>query len=187
MNFLSRLFRGIYSKKAKKVLVEEIFDNYLKSQASLRDELSNTQNGLRGSRILLVEDCPDQQRLTLSYLKKQECLVDLECNGDSAFLRLCEEKRQSNPYDYVIMDLYLINSNGIEATVRIRELDPTVSIVGITAYVTPDVERLWKAAGCNVFLPKPFTKEQLIDSLTFLKARRFDSFVRRQPAMAAIS
>ena len=175
MKPILEIIKRLTKKSADKVLVEEIFDSYLKSQESLQQQLSKNRSSLDGSRVLLVEDCPDQQRLTLGFLKEETREIELECNGDAALLKVLDAKNQGKPFDFVIMDLYLIDSNGIEATIKIREVDAMVSIVGITAYGTPDVEKLWKAAGCDIYLAKPFTKDQLIESLRFLKAKQFDS------------
>jgi hypothetical protein len=62
MKPILEIIKRLTKKSANKVLVEEIFDNYLKSQSSLQRQLSKNRNSLAGSRVLLVEDCPDQQR-----------------------------------------------------------------------------------------------------------------------------
>lgn len=136
----------------------EIWDQYARRQPDLRP----TGSLCAKWRVLLVEDCPDQQRLTSRFLKGHVAEVELECNGDASVELVSRGIREKKRFDLIILDLYLLDSNGIEATIRIRDLDPSVPIIGITAYATDDIRKIWLASGCDYFLAKPFTKESLL-------------------------
>jgi PAS domain S-box-containing protein len=62
----------------------------------------------RNWRVLLVEDCPDQQRLTCRFLKGHVAEVDLECNGDASVDLVYRAIREKNRFDLIILDLYSI-------------------------------------------------------------------------------
>lgn len=136
----------------------EILDLYTKNRECPKSE----GNSCRDWRVLLVEDCPDQQRLTCNFLKGHVAEVDLECNGDASVDLVSKAIRERKRFDLIILDLYLLDSNGIEATIRIRDLDPSVPIIGITAHATDDIRKIWLASGCDHFLAKPFNKESLL-------------------------
>ncbi|MCU0714585.1 MAG: response regulator [Pirellula sp.] len=156
---ISRLFQLLPLRKAENIeKATEILDQYAKSRP-LPEPMGR---GCGNWRVLLVEDCPDQQRLTCRFLKGHVAEVDLECNGDASVELVYRAIREKNRFDLIILDLYLLDSNGIEATIRIRDLDPAVPIIGITAHATEDIRKIWLASGCDHFLAKPFTKESLL-------------------------
>jgi len=70
-------------------------------------------------------------------------------------------------YDIIFMDIGLKDINGIEATKIIRKLDnyKDTPIIAITAFaMIGDKEKILES-GCNEYISKPFTKEQLFDAL----------------------
>lgn len=70
-------------------------------------------------------------------------------------------------YDIVFMDIGLKDINGIEATKIIRKLSnyKDTPIIAITAFaMIGDREKILES-GCNEYISKPFTKEQLFETL----------------------
>lgn len=155
----SKLYQYLPLRKPENIeKATEIWDQYTKS----RPRSDSGDCPRRNWRVLLVEDCPDQQRLTCSFLRGHVADVDLECNGDASVGLVARGIREQKRFDLIILDLYLLDSNGIEATIRIRDLDPFVPVIGITAHATDDIRKIWMASGCDYFLAKPFTKEALL-------------------------
>jgi CheY-like chemotaxis protein len=120
---------------------------------------------LDGKRILLVEDNPDQQRLYLNFLLKAGASVTLECNGHSAVQTARKADYDGEPFDAAVMDLYLFQSDGMQATRSILQDDPSIAIVAITAKGSPEIEHAWRLAGASDYLNKPIERQRLIDSL----------------------
>lgn len=120
---------------------------------------------LENRKILLVEDCPDQQRLLLNFLKYSGAEVVLECDGFAAIRNVKKAMRDHSAFDAVIMDLVLEESDGIESTESILTLDPHIAIVAITANGTPEIEDRWRRAGALDYLEKPLSKNSLIDAV----------------------
>ena len=110
-------------------------------------------------RILLVEDDKENIDVIERFLKNK-FEVDSVYNGLDA-LELAKKKK----FDLVLMDLNLGEvMDGFEAIKLLRE-NKTYSktpIIAITGYaLAGDEEKILKA-GCNLYLPKPFTKQRLI-------------------------
>ena len=68
--------------------------------------------------------------------------------------------------DLILMDMKMPNLGGIDATRIIRELDPDVPIIALTAYAYGHDRQAALDAGCNDFLAKPFTQEILKEKIT---------------------
>lgn len=119
-------------------------------------------------KVLVVEDCPDQQRLIVNLLARHGAEVYLECNGEAAAEEALRSKRSGHPFDAVIMDLYLTSSNGIDATRQILAIDPHTTVIAITAHGSPEIERTWREAGCALYMQKPIRIGPLIDALAGL-------------------
>ena len=113
--------------------------------------------------ILLVEDNEINQRVAVGLLRNQGHAVDLAVNGVEALEAL--ERRQ---YDVVLMDRHMPEMNGIEATVRIREMDgltASIPIIGITAAVNSEEIAACLEAGMNDVIPKPIDPFMLAKAL----------------------
>lgn len=121
---------------------------------------------LKGKRLLVVEDCPDQQRLLLTRLQAERAEVELECNGAAAVDNVRRNHRGSrHPFDAVIVDLLLDKDDGITATKQIRAIEPHLPIIAITANGSPQIEAAWREAGCSDYLEKPLDYKLLVSHL----------------------
>ncbi len=63
--------------------------------------------------------------------------------------------------DVVIMDLVMPRMNGLEATQRIHEILPDVTVVACSSMDDDITLKQAEAAGCKAFLRKPFTRQSL--------------------------
>jgi CheY-like chemotaxis protein len=129
---------------------------------------------LDGLKILLVEDCPDQQRMLLHLLEQEGGLVYLECDGYAAVRMVRRAMRDGQPFDAVIMDLVLEASDGIDATRSIVQMCPSMPIVAITAHGSEKIEKQWRAAGCHEYLEKPLTAYNLIAAIGFARSKALE-------------
>jgi CheY-like chemotaxis protein len=120
---------------------------------------------LTGQNILIVEDCPDQQRLLAGCLRSADASVELECNGEAAVERVNRAAKTGAQFDAVVMDLFLEEMDGIRATEEILEIDPSIAVIAITGNATSTTEQRWRRAGCISFFEKPVVKAEFINAI----------------------
>ncbi|MGE9293420.1 MAG: response regulator, partial [Puniceicoccales bacterium] len=119
-----------------------------------------TESAMKPMRILLAEDNPINQEVTLRRLKKMGHDVTLVENG-----RLAVEACQAVRFDLVLMDVQMPEMDGIEATRRIRDLEKhrgsRTVIVAMTARAMSSDEALCLEAGMDAYIAKPFRAAKL--------------------------
>ena len=67
--------------------------------------------------------------------------------------------------DLILMDIRMPEMNGLDATRIIKEVNPGIPIVALSAYAFEDTVQEAKDAGCNEFISKPFKMEHLIETI----------------------
>ena len=115
---------------------------------------------LSGRRILLVEDNLINREIVLGLLEGQGLTIDVAKDGRQAI-----DQFQRAPCDLILMDVQMPVMDGLEATRQIRELDPMVPIIALTANAFPEDVAKTRAAGMNAHLSKPIDLEQLLRAL----------------------
>jgi signal transduction histidine kinase/CheY-like chemotaxis protein len=116
----------------------------------------------RGSKILLAEDNPVNQRVAVGLLQRRGHSVTVANNGKEAIDILERE-----PFDLVLMDVQMPEMGGFEATAVIREREQATGgytrIVAMTAHaMTGDRDRCI-AAGMDGYLSKPINQALLFE------------------------
>ena len=109
----------------------------------------------RRHRILVAEDNPVNQKITLRMLVKMGCQVDLAANGREAI-----EMIGHFPYDLVLMDCGMPEMDGLTAAREIRARESggaRVPIVALTAHAISGTRALCLEAGMDDYIPKPVT------------------------------
>ncbi|MBI2996974.1 MAG: response regulator [Deltaproteobacteria bacterium] len=126
--------------------------------------------GRAKKRILVVEDRPD-----LSDLLRQA----LEILGYEVMLATdCEEAVRmaaASLPDLIVMDIVLPRLDGLEATSRIRKNPVTrsIPILAVTALAMPGDKEKCLASGCDDYIAKPFTINELNAAITRLSNKEF--------------
>ena len=119
--------------------------------------------GLAGLRVLLVEDNPINQRVAKGLLRREECVVEVAPDGETAVA-----KAETGTYDLILMDGQMPGMDGYEATRAIRALGGPAAetpIIALTASaLRGDRERCYEA-GMNDYLTKPVQLKPLLDAL----------------------
>lgn len=113
------------------------------------------------NRLLLAEDNPVNQEVTVGMLEHFGCSIDVVPNGQEAVDAL-----QRRPYDLVLMDCQMPIMDGLEATRRIRQQQadsgtPPCPIIALTAHARTSDREACLQAGMDDYLSKPFNVEQL--------------------------
>ena len=111
---------------------------------------------LAGRHLLLVEDNAINREIVLGLLAGSALTIDVAENGQQAV-----DQCQQRSFDLILMDIQMPVMDGLEASRRIRAIDPQVPIIALTANAFPDDIANTRAAGMNAHLSKPISLEQL--------------------------
>ena len=109
----------------------------------------------RQKTILVAEDNESNYRL-LSCILKNDYRLERARDGREAV----ETYRRIRP-DLILMDIKMPVMDGLEATSRIRQEDPRIPIVALTAYAFAEDKQSAEQAGCSAFLTKPVHRDEL--------------------------
>ena len=143
-------------------LLKEIFQ----STATFPDQRPLHRHlGLRGMRVLLVEDNTNNQQIATELLQDQGIAVDIAQNGKKAIDMLTG--KPDRYYHAVLMDIQMPVMDGFEAT-RIIRGQPrfrTLPVVAMTAHAMIEEQQRCKAAGMNAHIAKPVKPEILFQTL----------------------
>lgn len=129
---------------------------------ALEGLLNHTESAdadLSGRHILLAEDNPINRHLAEQVLKERQARVTAVENGREA-VHACAQVH----FDLVLMDIQMPEMGGIEATREIRKrlgLE-VLPIVALTANAIKSDLRLYREAGMNDTLTKPYEPSELI-------------------------
>ncbi|RMG33845.1 MAG: response regulator [Gammaproteobacteria bacterium] len=118
--------------------------------------------GLRGARILLVEDNEFNQEVALELLREKGLEVDVAGNGREAI-----EALQRNTYDAVLMDCQMPVMDGYEATraIRAQARFRDLPVIAMTANVMQDDITEALACGMNDHIAKPINIREMFATL----------------------
>jgi osomolarity two-component system response regulator SKN7 len=111
-------------------------------------------------KVLVVDDDDVCRKLGSKFLQVFGCAIDVAVDGVTAVNKMNLEK-----YDLVLMDIVMPNLDGVSATSLIREFDPRTPIISMTSNSAPNELLSYMSSGMNDVLPKPFTKDGLLNML----------------------
>ena len=114
---------------------------------------------MRTDSILIVDDTPVNLKLVRVLLSRQGFDVRTASTAEEA-LEMVESFRPS----LVLADIQLPGMDGLEMTRRLKA-DPGLSaipIIAVTSYALSGDEEKARAAGCDDFVPKPFSPRELL-------------------------
>ena len=109
--------------------------------------------------ILVVEDQEDNRQIVRDLLTANDYEMTEAENGEEALVAVAKDRP-----DLILMDIQLPVMDGYEVTRRIKA-DPSLSsipVIAVTSYALSGDEEKARAAGCDDFVPKPFSPRQLL-------------------------
>ena len=125
---------------------------------------------LEGLRVLVVDDNRINRIVavkSLEALGAEAVAVDSGAESIDAV--------QQSAFDLVLMDVNMPEMDGLEATRRIRALDPAVAgipIIALTADVMSHRNAAYMKAGMDGVAPKPFSPAQLVAAIAGIANRQ---------------
>ncbi len=109
------------------------------------------------SNILVVEDDPIIRQTVDYALRRAGFTTRASDNGNEAL-----QMARSEPPDLILLDLMLPGIDGFEFAERMRQLDPDVAIVMVTALSEERDKVRGLDAGADDYITKPFSIEELL-------------------------
>ena len=110
-------------------------------------------------KILVVEDTEDNRQILRDLLGMAGYQM-IEANDGAEGVAMAAEYAP----DLILMDIQMPVMDGYEATRRIKA-DPAlqaIPVIAVTSYALSGDEAKARAAGCDDFVPKPFSPRQLL-------------------------
>jgi two-component system, cell cycle response regulator DivK len=121
-------------------------------------------------RILYIEDNPQNMRLVSKMLKIGGYEMIEAVDGLTGVSVAQREKP-----DLILMDINLPDIDGLEATARLKS-DPStarIPVVALTANAMHGDRERFIASGCDGYLAKPVTKNELLNTVAhFLSVKQ---------------
>jgi CheY-like chemotaxis protein len=112
--------------------------------------------------VLLCEDNIMNQQVIYEHLARVGLSAVIAENGKAGVDMVSDRMRKGeNQFDLIFMDIHMPVMDGLESAAKIMELDASIPIIAMTANVMPGDRELYRAAGMNDCVGKPFTSQEL--------------------------
>src|SRR5581483_11759198 len=117
--------------------------------------------------ILIIDDEAEIRESLQTLLELEDYRVEVASSGEEGLVRIASE-----PFDLVLLDFALPGKNGLEVLADIRDRDPQLAVIMITAYGTVENAVNAMQAGASNFVQKPWDNEKLLADIRVAIARR---------------
>lgn len=107
--------------------------------------------------ILVVDDNQDLLNTFAMILKRRGFSVQTAGDGFSAISKFKEQK-----FDVTLMDIVMPEMNGVDASKKMKEINPEVPIILMTAYSDEELLQTARDEGVHQIIHKPIRIDQLI-------------------------
>jgi two-component system, chemotaxis family, response regulator PixH len=117
------------------------------------------------TKILVVEDTPSELKLVTQFLEEGGYTVVVATDAKTALTKVSEQKP-----NLVITDVVMPGMSGFELCRSLKNNPATQKIpIIICSSKNQEIDKLWgMKQGADVYLTKPFTREQLIRAVKSL-------------------
>ena len=145
------LYQSLYQSICKRLDIRyDVFDT--EQQATSSTEAKEIV-------VLAVDDNPANLKLLTQLLTDNGIQIDTAPDGETAISKFSEGN-----YDLIFMDVHMPELNGIETTVKIREIEngkSRVPIIALTAHAENDKKMSLLISGMDDYLSKPIDEHSL--------------------------
>jgi two-component system, chemotaxis family, chemotaxis protein CheY len=108
------------------------------------------------ARVLIVDDSGLARRLTRQFVEELGHSVEEATDGPQAL-----ERYVLNRHDIVILDMVMHGMYGLEVLHKLRELNPDVPVIVVTADIQKSTRDEVKASGAAAIIHKPLKRDEL--------------------------
>jgi DNA-binding NtrC family response regulator len=128
---------------------------------------NNNNNDKPLSKLLVVDDDSDIVQVLKMGLLKNRFLVDAFTNPEEA---LQSFKSNAESYSLLLSDMRMPALSGIQLSKKVKEINPNVKVVLMTAFEIRDEEysKVFPSSRVDGFLQKPITIRDLINKILSL-------------------
>ncbi len=166
-NMINQLLIKQVGIKELEARVEEMNKVVVPDQQSILEALSNTASSLSNPlkdavKILVVEDNQLYRDMLVNILVKEQYNVDEAADGLNAL-----KKIKNTQYDLVLMDLFMPNLDGINATKQIKSITggKKLPVIALTGNKNKDLIKTWAEQGLKGYILKPSTKKEILEAV----------------------
>jgi CheY-like chemotaxis protein len=134
----------------------------------LRPKEEPTRSNLQGVRVLLAEDCVDNQKLISHILVLFGATVVVVNNGEELLEQLTEVSgdtrvlRESLQFDLILTDIQMPLLDGYQVAKRLREIGFPSPIIAISANDSCEDQNRCLASGFSDYIEKPIKIDQFV-------------------------
>jgi DNA-binding NtrC family response regulator len=122
---------------------------------------------LRGS-VLVVDDEVEIREGLEALLTSENFDVSVAESGEAGLRKL-----EDQPFDLMLLDVSLPDRNGIELLREIRDRDPHLAVILITAFGSIDMARAAFKNGAHDYITKPWSNDELVAQVSIaIEGRR---------------
>jgi two-component system chemotaxis response regulator CheY len=108
------------------------------------------------AKILIVDDSGLARRMMRQLLEELGHTVEEAADGAQAL-----ERYMLNRHDVVLLDMVMNGMYGSEVLVKLRELNPRLPVIIVTADIQKSTRDMVQAAGAAALVNKPLKKEDV--------------------------
>ena len=117
--------------------------------------------------VLIVDDEASIRESLQTLLELEGFTVETAATGEEGLAKMADQ-----PMDLVLLDFALPDRNGLEILRDIRDRDPELGVIMITAYGTVENAVAAMQAGATNFIQKPWDNEKLVADVRAVVGRR---------------
>lgn len=137
-------------------------------------------------RILVIDDNPDDAALVKVYIN--ELGISSEDVSIAATLSEGIDKANKNGIDFVLLNLNLPDSVGVETVRRFRDSLPSIPIVVYSGFMSVELREKLKQAGADDFAQKSGGRSQLLAPIMkYVFSGFYDALVVNSEALQEVS
>lgn len=125
-------------------------DNHIRFEKSL-DEF------MKKSTVIICDDAGFVRSILSQALEEMGLVVVAEATDGFEAEKLVQQYRP----EFLVLDLVLPERNGVETILEIRKSNQQVKIIAMSNLDEENIQNKAFEAGCDLWLSKPFTKNQL--------------------------
>ncbi len=137
---------------------------YMSANGSIESDLklvqapAFSQLNWKKKTLLISEDEEANSQYLQALLKSTGINLLFAPNGEKAV----EQCKNHPEIDLVLMDIKMPKMDGLEATKIIKSFRKNLPIIAVTAFAMPKEREYILRSGCDEYLPKPFSREDIL-------------------------